>query len=127
MSDLADKLREQIEARHARALAALKELEDYLDNPNLLQESKGSDGAVQEQPVTRRIRRRTHGRANSFRAQVLAVIGKEWATVDQIAEQSGLAARQVRGVINAPSLARRIERRDGIGGTEYHFRPEGQS
>jgi hypothetical protein len=130
MSDLADKLRERIEAKHAKALQALKELEDYLDDPDLPQpnsaakevENHFDPGLLFPQERHRRKRRL---REDSFRARVIKIITAAWATVNQIAEQTGLEVKQVRGVINAPDMSSRLERRPSESGdTEYHLRSE---
>ncbi|HEY7159152.1 MAG TPA: hypothetical protein VH575_34730 [Gemmataceae bacterium] len=125
MSELADKLRERIEAKHAKALQALSELEAYLEDPDLLREN-GATEALSKSSVTSSAMPKTRQRReDSFRARVLSVITASWASVNAIATQTGLNVRQVRGVINAPGVARQLERRPSMAGeTEYHLQSE---
>jgi hypothetical protein len=58
----------------------------------------------------------------SFRDKVVAVISKQWASAQQVVAETGLDIRQVRGVINAPGLSDRIERRNADGVKEYHWK-----
>jgi hypothetical protein len=124
VSELADKLRLQIEERHAKALEALQVLTDYLDDPSLLNgTSTAIDNTPAPAPAQLPVRRRGRNAGGSFRSRVLAVITTEWATIGAVAERTGLEVRQVRGVISAPSLARMLERRNSVNGLEYHLRP----
>lgn len=135
MSQLKDSLRLQIEASHAqklaKALEALDVLSDYLDNPNLVNgvlpalssastSNQSANGPALEAPARRRRRRA----GESFRERVLGVITSEWATVATMVERTGLTIMQVRGVLSAPNLAERIEKRNSASGMEYHLRQE---
>src|SRR5437588_733570 len=109
-----DELRKRIDAKHERALAALAEIESYLEEDHASQNGVGPHHLV---PVTAL-------NLMSIRNRVLDVIKKDWASVQRIVDLSGLEARRVRGVINAPGLADRIERRGYRGAKEYRWKQE---
>ena len=66
----------------------------------------------------------THG---SFRDRVLAVIGNNWANVTKIQHETGLEIKRIRGVVNAPGVRDRIERRTVDGNAEYRLREESKA
>lgn len=130
MNDLAAQLRRRIEDRHQKAIAALAELEAYLDDPSLLSNQVATERpstrqpAVIERSVAHAINPTQAIGAESFRSRVLDIISTEWATVQDIVGRTGLTIRQVRGVLNAPGLSDKIQRRStGQNQNEYHFGP----
>jgi predicted Rossmann fold nucleotide-binding protein DprA/Smf involved in DNA uptake len=133
MSQLKDKLRLQIEERHAKALEALHVLADYLDDASL---TNGTPPVVTQAsnqltpPAAKGLapaRRRKRNGSESFRERILAIVKLEWATVGGMAERTGLTIQQVRGVLSAPNLAEQIEKRNSANGMEYHLRPEAET
>jgi hypothetical protein len=123
MNDLVDSIRSQIEEQHAKALEALKVLAGYLGNANLL-----NGYAVSPRQASVPSEKRHRGSSTeSFRTQVLNAIVRDWATIAIIAEQTGLAIRQVRGAINATGFSAKIEKRNGPNGTEYRALPKVES
>lgn len=128
MSNLADKLREQIEAKYEKALKALKEIEGFLeegDDFDFLGNGKSSAAQMNAPATTSQTQKLRRQRKDSFRARVLKVITASWASINAVAEQTGLTVQQVRGVVNAPSVGRQLERRSRESGeTEYRLRSE---
>jgi hypothetical protein len=80
--------------------------------------SNGSTVLDRRDRVAQAIRQQGHG---SIRDRVLA-IAKDWVAVDGVVQLTGLEPRQVRGVLLAPGLKDRIERRTSALGREYRLR-----
>jgi hypothetical protein len=112
--NLIDQLREKIDAEHKEAMKALERLAAYLPNGSAGASKHGlrTDGT----PVSRG--------QGSQRDLILAVIQSDWATADVISERSGLTKKQVQGVVNAPDLKDRVQRRGGKNGREYRYQEE---
>jgi hypothetical protein len=62
-------------------------------------------------------------REGSIRDRVLAAVA-DWNTVENIVRKTNLEARQVRGVLLAPGLRERIERRSSTAGKQYRVRQD---
>jgi hypothetical protein len=106
-------IRDRIEAKHKRALAALAEIEEYL--------GEESPKPPDEQPE-KRLSNRLSNRDRVF--EYITV----WATAQDVADQTGLDIKQVRGVVNAPGLIDVIEKRESSTGTvEYRLKPKSPS
>jgi hypothetical protein len=115
---IVDELRRKIDAEHEEAIKALDKLAAYLNRT-------GANGTL---PATASVSgtRRRKTRTGSIRERVFAVIGSRWATVEMLVEQTGLDIRQVRGVLNAPALIGKIEKRDAGDGKKEYRLPGGE-
>jgi hypothetical protein len=115
MSDFIENLRTAIDAKHAEAIRALQVLESYLnDAPSAMDVPQRSPASVarRQEPV------------GSIRERVLSIIASDWAGVPSMAKKLGLDGKQVRGVVLAPDLKDKIQRRESNGITEYRYEPE---
>lgn len=124
------------EARHQKAMSALDALAqtpeseqtvacllDYLDVtprtelPTASAAMNGQD-KLASAPLSPAAQLPKQPEGKNKRAQVMNAI-RDWRTVQQVAELTGLKIRQVRGVVNAANSAKRIETRKVEGCTEY--------
>ena len=113
-----EQLRKNIEAKYQEALAALDVIGEYIGEtePNL------PGGAV---TIAARITPVANGKKLTIREKVIGSIIEKTSTVDQIADETRLDPRQVRGVLNAPDLHDKIKRdRNGEGEAIYQFSTE---
>ena len=91
------KLRERIEQKYRAALAALDTVSEYLGD-----DDDAADAVIPLSKATKSL---------SNRDRVFAALGSKWMTVDQIADGAGLPAATVRGVVYAPSLKKKFNKR----------------
>src|SRR6266446_3176278 len=103
--DIITHLETKVEAHHEEALRALQVLKAYLSFDSVAEINGTAPKKISK-------RRRLTG---SNRDRVFAIIAGDWATVDEIANGTGLTIRQVRGVVNAPGVRHRIDTQD-VGG-----------
>ena len=115
MSSLVNELRQKIDLKYQRALQSLHEIEGYLAESN---------GQVPQPTVLTPAKQSKRKREGSMRARVLEVIRSDWASVNQIKEKTGLEHKQVRGVINAPTL--NVEHRDTEGERQYRLKQQAE-
>lgn len=113
MNNFVDQIERRIKSKHQEALKALDVLRQYL-----------ADGAALVEPSYQNSEAPTlHSpRNSSISDRVLAIVGHEWASVERIILETGLKVKQVRGVINAPRLKGKIERRKVGGQAEYRLK-----
>jgi predicted Rossmann fold nucleotide-binding protein DprA/Smf involved in DNA uptake len=107
MSTLSEQLRRQIEAKHKEALQALEVLERYFE-----------DGATAQENGDKPKAKRRAGNGSN-RDKVLAIVDHEFASVGEISKRTGLDAKQVRGVLNAPGLKGHFDKQEADGELQY--------
>jgi hypothetical protein len=127
MNDIFDQIATLIEEKHQEAVRALAVIRQYAaakpitqmpnvvnaaSNQPTIQHFAGFDGA-HEQP--------------SIRDRVLVHIRKDFASVERLVELTGLGVRQVRGVVNAPRLQGRFDKRTVRGQVEYRYKGDGEN
>jgi hypothetical protein len=123
--ELVQKLREIIDEKHRRAIAALDTIGAYLDEvpansngavPSVERVTRPASEFVLSRPVPKLERK-------SIRARVLESITGKNVTVEEIlAACPGVEKRQVWGVITAPDLRDKIEKSQFPGGTAYRLK-----
>lgn len=114
---VSDTLRELIDQKHARALEALKELEPYLSDAPLVPGLAGLLG----QPETGKPSPAPVGKRPKHTKAVLAIISKEYATVMQLVERTGIEEKRVRGVLNSDRLKGKLQTKSIDGVKAYHL------
>lgn len=118
-SSIVDDLRRAIETKHAEALHALETLRVYLDAPSL---PEHKPPAGQQASTGKRALQPPKG---SIRERVLSILSQDYVPVRRVVENTGLATKQVRGVLTAQDVKDNIARKEVNGLTYYKYVPNG--
>lgn len=119
MNAVISQLQEQIETQHQDALRALQVLRRYLEQselPSAISPRVGTNGASLAGG---------HGksrRATGIKKKIFALIRTEYATAGQLSQQTGYTLKQVRGVLNAPTLKGALDKREENGEMTYRLK-----
>jgi predicted Rossmann fold nucleotide-binding protein DprA/Smf involved in DNA uptake len=118
--NIIEQLREQVEAKHKEALAAIETLAAYLSSSPTEAVTVRTTAEIVEQKLAG-----TYEGTN--REMVLAVLKKGWQTVDELCKQTGLNAKQVHGVLHAIDIKEGIEQNRSSGSSvQYRLKEEVQ-
>lgn len=116
---LYEQMREAVEAKHKRALQALEELRDYLDEAT----PSANDHASLVRPAKQPPRKGT----GKIRPAVLAAMKDRFRSVQEVAAETGFTKLQVRGVVLSPSLKDKFSKQPQSDGTvEYKYEGDSQ-
>ena len=105
-----EQLRQAVNAKHQAALQAVELLAGYFDEP--LPKNNG-------EPPKKHAPREGTGQ---IRNTVLAAFRREYLSVEMAAKETGLELRQVRGVLSAPTLADKFDKKTVSGVKQYKYK-----
>lgn len=113
-----EELRQRIDGKHERALQALEEIKDYLDEGESKPLKNGSAATLPSPAPTLRPKGKRR-KGGSIRDRVLAHTDQDWTTAEHVSKQTGLTVKQVRGVLHAPGVKEKVEKREVDGTMQY--------
>ena len=100
-------MRRKLDERYQEAVKALEIVESFfggsIPSSNGTSTTSTADQSNGNVPLVMRPRKGSH------REKVFNVIKDEWATIDEIAKQTEIDAKKIRGVVNAPVIKDMIE------------------
>ncbi len=110
-----DQLRQAIDAKHARAIEALKTVAEYLEEQQI------SNGEHKMPRTPKAKKHSPRAGTGNIRNAVLAVFREGYASIRDTAEKTGFTPSQVRGVVSAPALKDSFVKKETDGITRYHY------
>lgn len=110
-SQLIDQLRRTIDAKHSEAIKALGTLAAYLEEST--PKTSGGQKGLKKQPP--------RAGTGKIRNAVLALLQKDFLSIQAVAQQTGYKVGQVRGVVSAPALKGKVSKKEVDGVMCYKF------
>ncbi|MGA2031303.1 MAG: hypothetical protein ABSG68_03520 [Thermoguttaceae bacterium] len=111
--EIVDQLRAAIDAKHQRAIEALKTVAEYLEEQSL--------PTGNSQHKTSKVKKSPRAGTGNIRNAALTVFREGYLSIREASEKTGLTVLQVRGVVSAPALRSGFTKKEADGITRYHF------
>jgi hypothetical protein len=122
ISVVLDRIAEQIEIKHKRALQLLDQLRKYLESPDDVPGLQSATNGSERQSMIRALHQFAGVVAlpKSNRELVIDAIYDEWLSVEEICAKTSLTAKQVRGVLYDPKIKdKKVQNSSMEGGVKF--------